>query len=251
VAEAIESALAQTRPPDEVVVVDDGSTDETPEHVRPYPVRYVRQENAGEASARNRGIAEARGDFVAFLDHDDLWVPTKLERQSETIGDADLLFSDCCERDDTGTTTVHEVHDWSPLNALERLSRSFVILTPSAVLVRRAALVPFEPVKPFGTDWLMWLRLAQAGRTIEHLPEPLTIRRVHGANMSAGYDQWIEAGSAVFRHFAQPRATAAWHLEAAIRAKRRGERGRARRHILIACRARPASVRPGWIRMLA
>jgi glycosyltransferase involved in cell wall biosynthesis len=80
---AVESALRQTHVPLEVLVVDDGSTDDTAEVCRafPPPVRYIRQDNGGCAAARNTGIAHARGEFIALLDSDDVWEPTKLEVQ--------------------------------------------------------------------------------------------------------------------------------------------------------------------------
>lgn len=83
IAEAVESVLGQTFRECEVLVVDDGSTDATPEVLARYGdrIRYLRQENAGPAAARNRGIRESRGEFVAFLDSDDLWRPEKLELQ--------------------------------------------------------------------------------------------------------------------------------------------------------------------------
>src|SRR5436309_10403806 len=84
VVEAIESALAQTHPPLEVIVVDDGSTDDTAERVgrlRDARVRYLRRPHAGVSAARNAGIAAATGDLVAFLDSDDPWKPDKLEAE--------------------------------------------------------------------------------------------------------------------------------------------------------------------------
>lgn len=82
VGRAIESVLAQTYAAHEVLVVDDGSTDNTAEEVRKFGerIRYIYQENSGVAAARNNGVTEARGDWVAFLDADDEWLPSHLER---------------------------------------------------------------------------------------------------------------------------------------------------------------------------
>jgi glycosyltransferase involved in cell wall biosynthesis len=237
-----------------VIVVDDGSTDETPDLLRTladdYPLRLVRQPNSGEASARNRALEMARGDLIAFLDQDDLWQPQKLARQVEHVQHWDVSFTDCLERHADGSSTTYQVHDWRPADALERLSRAAVILTCSAVVARREKLVPFEHVEPFGTDWLMWLRLAEAGRQIGHLPEPLTIRRLHEENLSAGDDRYVESAYAVLERLGNRRCSARWHLEAAIRAKQRGERRRARKHIIAASRAWPMAIRPGWVRLL-
>jgi glycosyltransferase involved in cell wall biosynthesis len=101
VAAAIRSALGQTYPATEVVVVDDGSTDDTADVVEPLTgggrVRYFRQENRGVSAARNRGVQEARGSFIAFLDSDDIWFPWKLELQVpllETLTHAALVCTD-------------------------------------------------------------------------------------------------------------------------------------------------------------
>ncbi|MGD0870446.1 MAG: glycosyltransferase family A protein [Bryobacteraceae bacterium] len=80
---SIESALAQTYPVSELIVVDDGSTDGTADIARSYGsrVRYLHQPNSGVAAARNHGIREAAAEWIAFLDHDDQWLPEKLQRQ--------------------------------------------------------------------------------------------------------------------------------------------------------------------------
>jgi glycosyltransferase involved in cell wall biosynthesis len=85
IAETVESALGQTHTRLEIIVVDDGSTDDTEESIQPYlaRVRYIRQRNAGEGAARNTGLRAATGDYIAFLDADDLWLPEKLEVQLE------------------------------------------------------------------------------------------------------------------------------------------------------------------------
>jgi glycosyltransferase involved in cell wall biosynthesis len=84
----IATVLSQTYPAREIILIDDGSTDDTPQVVDsvPGPVRYIRQENQGVAAARNRGIQEATGDLVAFLDTDDRWHPRKLEIQTALMG---------------------------------------------------------------------------------------------------------------------------------------------------------------------
>src|SRR5689334_2160139 len=89
VGEAIDSVLGQSRPPLEVIVVDDGSTDDTADVVGRYGARvvYLRQPNCGPATARNVGVARARGDLIALLDSDDRWLPRKLELQVPLFAD--------------------------------------------------------------------------------------------------------------------------------------------------------------------
>jgi glycosyltransferase involved in cell wall biosynthesis len=126
---AIDSVLSQTVPVDEVIVIDDGSTDGTAEMIGSrYGSRVVviQQENAGVSAARNRGIREARGEWIAFLDSDDVWLPTKIERQLEALaalGDGfGACFTDCVYDGDPNKkasvfqeTGFEEVRKFGPL----------------------------------------------------------------------------------------------------------------------------------------
>jgi glycosyltransferase involved in cell wall biosynthesis len=181
VVEAIASALAQTHQPAEVIVVDDGSTDDTRARMAAFesPVRYVYQENQGVAAARNRGIREATGEFVAFLDADDVWHPRKLEIQLECLRRNPELGL-------VGTSTV----DWpnepfpsgerfaNPEPALVRLKDLVVRnqFVTSSVLVRRPVLDrigEFDRALHGPEDYDLWLRVAQA-TAVANLPLPLT-----------------------------------------------------------------------------
>ena len=252
--EALSSVYAQTRLPEEVVVVNDGSTDGTEQLLAelegrlPDSFRWVTQPNGGEAAARNRGLAETSGDLVAFLDHDDLWHPTKLERQLAQLEDSNIGLSfTLCEG--------YPPAEWDPdpTVMIKCLGHSTVIGSPSAVVVKRAALAltpGFERPAAHGTDWLMWIRLTQAGVRFGHVPEPLTVHRWHGGNMSADQIGVWESVCCMFDQLPYRRPRARWHLVTAEGNRARGDRRRARHHIIAAARARPLSIRPGWLRLL-
>ncbi|MCG3136093.1 MAG: hypothetical protein HMLKMBBP_03909 [Planctomycetes bacterium] len=252
VKEAIESALAQECPGGhEVVVVDDGSTDRTPEVLASFGgrIRAFRQANAGPAVARNRAVAESRGEYVAFLDSDDVWLPGKLDAQVRILDahpEACLVHSEVAEFFEEG-----EPRRWTRRPELlggrvllELARRNFV--HTMTVLARRSCLdavssgpaAPFDPAYPPCEDWDLWLRLAERWAFVAD-PEPRVRTRVHEGGISsdplvvyaqgcralaAAADRITRSGSDAAPAF---RAEAArWHVKLGrrlVRAERRAE----------------------------
>ena len=184
VAQAIESALAQTWPRTEVIVVDDGSTDGSPEIARGYPVRLVRQENLGAGAARNRGFAEAGGDLITFLDQDDLFLPEKLERQLQALRDEPKAGMCSCKM----RIFLEPGDDRPAWIAPELIDSDTHSMQVGTLLTWRQT---FEQVGPFDesyrwvndADW--FLRAREAQIRIAMVPEALALYRVHEDNESA------------------------------------------------------------------
>ncbi len=172
--ETIESVKAQTVAGVEVIVVDDGSTDRTREEVERFgaPVRLLRQQRGGAAQARNAGVAAAQGEWLAFLDADDTWLPDKLERQLADAArtGAPLLFTDRLNIGARGPLPERQ-SDIQPLiegDIFESLLLGNFITT-SSVLLRREVFdevgqFSADPLLPPAEDWDLWLRVAHAHR---------------------------------------------------------------------------------------
>jgi glycosyltransferase involved in cell wall biosynthesis len=260
--EAIESVLCQTLLPLEVLVVDDGSVDDTAAVVRSFgpPVRLIQQESVGRSAARNLGVRSARGDLVAFLDDDDLWRADKLERQIEVFEaspECGLVHCFTDVIDSAGRRLEcesREREDWHYRGLA--VGYTFVgvaelcVMFTSTVMVRRDCLESvglFDPAISALEDWDLYLRIARR-YPIATIREPLVQYRVHPSNTSGSVS--VEGRAHVARkHLAlmaeepsSPSQRAArFHLLCHLANAHyiQGDRGDCRRRILEAFRLYP------------
>ena len=191
---AIDSVLAQTCDCYEIIVVDDGSTDGTASLLGPYldRITLVQQPNRGVAAARNHGIRLSRGEFVCFLDSDDLWMEDKLRQQlqfADAHPEYGLIATEITSFDEGGVVATHAKSGMYTIpngRVTQQLLFTNWIQT-STVMVRRACLSEVggfaEDVGQFGEDWLLWM-LVSSRYPIYFLREPLVFYRVHPQNLS-------------------------------------------------------------------
>lgn len=188
---AVDSVLAQSHPAIEIIVVDDGSTDDTARVMAEYAgqVIYIRQPNRGVEAARNQGFRAASGEYLTFLDDDDLLLPTKLERQARVLD----------SEPEIGLVYCGYYHIDKDGNCLERVSflpdvtlQQLVIINviwSGAPLIRRQCLEKVglfdEETWGCSADWDMWLRIAQAGYRFACVQEPLGAYRIQPDSMMA------------------------------------------------------------------
>lgn len=214
--QAIDSALGQTLPPREVIVIDDGSSDGTPDIVAEYGhrIRAVRHTNRGVAATRNAGAALATGELLAFLDADDVWLPRKLELQVEQFRrDVDLGFAHCGveEIDGHGSVLRRIVcgQDQDVARELLMFRRPVILGGGSGVLIRATCfheLGGFDQNLSTSADWDLYFRLANK-YSVRFIPEVLLQYRQHESNMHSNIDAMErDMLYAYAKVFAQPTA---------------------------------------------
>jgi glycosyltransferase involved in cell wall biosynthesis len=194
IAEAVDSVLAQDYKDFELIVVDDGSTDNTSEVMARYgdDVRVLFQENKGVSAARNRGITEASGKLIAFLDSDDLWLPQKLSTQVEFFSQRpDALI---CQTEEVwlrnGIRINPKHRHKKPSGMIFEPSLKLCLVSPSAVMIRRDLLDRtggFDETLPACEDYDLWLRIS-CRFPVYLIETPLIIKR-------GGHDDQLSKGT--------------------------------------------------------
>jgi glycosyltransferase involved in cell wall biosynthesis len=210
---ALDSVLDQTFADYEIIVVDDGSNDGTGDVIAPYlrhsKLRYIRTDHLGQPKAKNTGIRAARGKYVAFLDADDLWLPTKLDKQVAVFREdpeLGVVYSRWQAIDEHGRS----IPDWArPVHRghiLPQVFRQSFICFSSSV-VRLAVLSEvglFDERIPLAIDYDLWLRIAQRYR-FDYVDEQLVKYRTGHANLSRRAQERAECVQQIMRRFLDER----------------------------------------------
>jgi glycosyltransferase involved in cell wall biosynthesis len=183
VREAVDSVLAQSFPDFELIVVDDGSTDPTAEGLAPYGnrLRYLYQTRQGVSAARNRGLETAAGEWLAFLDSDDLWLPRKLEAQVEFLDRNPR--AEICQTEEIWIRHGRRVNPRrkhrKPSGDIFAPSLALCLVSPSAVMLKKRLLVEvgsFDRSLPACEDYDLWLRIS-CRKPVFLIEEPLVVKR--------------------------------------------------------------------------
>lgn len=256
---AVQSALDQTAADLEVIVVDDGSTDDTAQVAQSFTdarVRYVHQANRGLSGARNTGLREARGAFLTFLDADDAFLPDKMAlllAEFEAAPELGLVTGQALLIDETGQRTGQHFESRLPVEQAR-----WVLGNPlhvGSVLLRRewqAKVGLFDESLRSYEDWDYWLRLTLAGCAMRTIAQPVSLYRFHTRQMTRDGDQMTTASFAVLdKVFGRADLPAAWqalrdqaysqaHLRGAAHAYLAGRYGDAQQGLREAVRLHPA-----------
>jgi glycosyltransferase involved in cell wall biosynthesis len=193
--EALDSVKAQTLDDYELIVLDDGSSDRSAEIAEEYGARVIRQENKGLGAGRKRLVEEATGVWIAFLDHDDVWVPDKLEKQMRVASnDVVLIHSDCWYEYEDGRIVERNLELAPGRNSFDHILPSNEVIASSAVFRRKTMLKAgnFIAETVRCSDWYGWFILAPHGRFV-HLPEKQVRYRVLSTSLANAGVRFHEA----------------------------------------------------------
>ena len=210
IARAIDSVLNQTYRDFEIIVVDDGSTDNTKDIVSSYPnpVKYLGQDNRGPSSARNAGIAASRGEFIAFLDSDDYFMKPNLEMKMsflESNPRAGWIYSDWQYVNDEGSplkkgSSKFKYSDKKLTGEIfEELVRSRNFISPCTVVVRRSVLDDvghFDTVIPSQEEYDLWLRISLQYAAY-YIDKVLVFVTVHPKSLSRDFTKWANGNAVI------------------------------------------------------
>lgn len=195
--ETMESVFKQTFKDFEVLVVNDGSSDDTEHWVSQIAdprVKLITQENQGLSGARNTGIAHASGEYIAFLDADDLWEPTKLEKQVlclEENSEIGLVYTWVALIDENGNFTGRVFKNYAENDVWHKLIEHNIVESGSVAMVRRQCFdtcgVFDRNLRSFVEDWDMWLRIASR-YPFKVMKEPLVYYRQHSTSASKNWE---------------------------------------------------------------
>jgi GT2 family glycosyltransferase len=234
IAETIESVLRQTLPPSEIIVIDDGSQDDTVRIARSYEpgVKVISRPNSGVSATRNVGASLVTADWLAFLDQDDCWEPENLARQMAEIArvpDADFCYTDrrilsyCAE---TGAFILSNPQSMPPPHRLPSVLMDRCPFTPCSTLIRREAFLAvggFDDRHAGVEDWDLWLRLSFHGARFVHCAEPLVHYRTHSTNASRNALRMLSVARGVIRQNIRPRMSVLGRVTTLPRLKSRLE----------------------------
>ncbi len=205
IARTIQSVLAQSFTDYEIIVIDDGSTDNTKEIIAQFGnrVQYLAQQNKGPSVARNLGIEKSSGQYLAFLDHDDVFLKDKLLIQSRVLDnepDVGLVTGWLKFIDDEGTPLSNQMSPSNDYFTLRDFLNTDPILTPSLPMVRRSVLDQigvFDTEFWYTSDYEMWVRIAAHGWKVKCVQDFILNYRIHPRNLSKSMDLMYQGSFAI------------------------------------------------------
>ncbi|MCI5163348.1 MAG: glycosyltransferase [Candidatus Electrothrix sp. AX5] len=206
---AIESVQSQTYPHFEMIIVDDGSTDNTKHVIEPFlqdaRIRYFYQENQRQSVARNKGLDVATGDYICFLDSDNYWVANKLERSLNAFSDnpeSDIVYGDIVTVDEQGEEISRKNMPRYSGKITRYLLRDNHVSMNTAMVRKKcfAELGGLDPSCEVADDYEMWLRFS-AKFTYLYIPEYLAYYRVMKNQISSNKDKRFRFNEQIIRNF--------------------------------------------------